>query len=670
MTSPIWLAAASLVYWGWASGYGLLAALSAAALAASRLTEARLAVSPVHWARLMDLCLLLLVGETAIRLLTPGATRIGLDVLLHAPLHFFPLAAAQAFAPEAVNPRLLLHGLNRAVLGAVLGAAPEAEFASKPHCSLLWPYAALCLFAAGAGNDRGLFGFVLLCAAALAGLTVVRPRHGLWTARLFAFTTAALAAFALSGGVETLQDHVRDWVERHRADPFHSRTAIGRVGELKFSQRIVLRVKPDRVEAKPLLLRQAVYDFYSGEEWQAANIVFKSIAPEDAAKTSWRFVSRESVRSLVVTQFFPRPREMLSLPVGASRVSALPAKSVERNGLGSVMVEEAQGMAAYRVEYDPEADFDAPPIAVDLVVPQREKAALTSLAKRWGLDRLSVRDIPARMERGFAEEFRYSTFLPENKGNASPLAAFLTEHRSGHCEYFAAATALLARSVGVPSRCAVGWSVHELEADGSSYRVRQSHAHAWAQLFIDGAWIQADFTPPDWRLAEGPVESTLQSLADMLQNAFALFSEFRFLKRDAALRTVLLALLLPLGVFLVWRLTRAGGMRLRKPKPPAKPSPPPGFDSAFYGVEAALQVRLGRRPPSMSLKRWTAGIESPDLAAALELHYRLRFDPKGLDRSERDLLERVAEAALRFIKASAPPPSGAANSRGLPEAKS
>jgi transglutaminase-like putative cysteine protease len=45
--------------------------------------------------------------------------------------------------------------------------------------------------------------------------------------------------------------------------------------------------------------------------------------------------------------------------------------------------------------------------------------------------------------------------------NETPLARFLLRTRSGHCEYFATATVLLLRQLGIPARYAVGYAVHE-----------------------------------------------------------------------------------------------------------------------------------------------------------------------------------------------------------------
>ena len=58
--------------------------------------------------------------------------------------------------------------------------------------------------------------------------------------------------------------------------------------------------------------------------------------------------------------------------------------------------------------------------------------------------------------------------------------------RSGYCEYYSSAMVLLARSLGLPARVAVGFAPGEREADGDTYLVREAQAHAWAEVYFPG----------------------------------------------------------------------------------------------------------------------------------------------------------------------------------------
>ena len=74
---------------------------------------------------------------------------------------------------------------------------------------------------------------------------------------------------------------------------------------------------------------------------------------------------------------------------------------------------------------------------------------------------------------------------------------FLFELKEGHCEYYAAALAVMARSVGLPARVATGFSPGNYNTLNNKYEVYEYHAHAWTQIFIDNAgWLTMDGTPP------------------------------------------------------------------------------------------------------------------------------------------------------------------------------
>jgi len=80
------------------------------------------------------------------------------------------------------------------------------------------------------------------------------------------------------------------------------------------------------------------------------------------------------------------------------------------------------------------------------------------------------------------------------------LEAFLFSERRGYCEQFAGAFATLARTLGLPTRVAVGFTpgaALETDAAGRTlYSVRGQHAHAWPEVYISGAgWVAFEPTP-------------------------------------------------------------------------------------------------------------------------------------------------------------------------------
>jgi len=65
---------------------------------------------------------------------------------------------------------------------------------------------------------------------------------------------------------------------------------------------------------------------------------------------------------------------------------------------------------------------------------------------------------------------------------------------SGHCELFAGAFVLLAREAGFPARVVTGFRGGTWNAYSGNYTIRNSDAHAWAEIWDErkGAWLRED----------------------------------------------------------------------------------------------------------------------------------------------------------------------------------
>ncbi|MGN8246404.1 transglutaminaseTgpA domain-containing protein [Cellulomonas soli] len=81
---------------------------------------------------------------------------------------------------------------------------------------------------------------------------------------------------------------------------------------------------------------------------------------------------------------------------------------------------------------------------------------------------------------------------------------FLSSRR-GYCVQFATSMAVMARSMGIPARVGVGFLPGTSQGDGT-YTVTGRQAHAWPELFFEGAgWVRFEptpavqtGTPPQW----------------------------------------------------------------------------------------------------------------------------------------------------------------------------
>jgi hypothetical protein len=261
----------------------------------------------------------------------------------------------------------------------------------------------------------------------------------------------------------------------------------------------------------------------------------------------------------------------------------------------------------------------------------------------------------------FAAKFSYSIWLGPDKlarTNETALSRFLLQSRSGHCEYFATATVLLLRQLGIPARYAVGYAVHE--PSGPGYVVRERDAHAWCLAWDERTktWQDFDTTPSSWVAVEGRRASALQWVSDF--GSWFRFEIAKFRWGQTNLRQYILWALAPMLAFLlyqiVFRRKRKRGSKSKTGKAAAAIFWP-GLDSEFYALERQLAARGVPRQPSEPLAGWLArALDEPALAdlrnplqELLRLHYCHRFDPSGLSDPERETLAREAKICLDIL---------------------
>ena len=94
--------------------------------------------------------------------------------------------------------------------------------------------------------------------------------------------------------------------------------------------------------------------------------------------------------------------------------------------------------------------------------------------------------------------FRYDLEVHSGQGIGS-LEEFLFDVRAGYCQQFASAYAAMARSIGLPTRVAVGFTWGDWDSgrgEQGAYVVRGEHAHAWPEVYFAGTgWVRFEPTP-------------------------------------------------------------------------------------------------------------------------------------------------------------------------------
>src|SRR5881409_3894478 len=598
VTPPPLLLGAALLFWGWQTGFPFLALPLAILIEAARALTWRLELSATDFHRLTDLCTLLIVVSGIYLFSTTGTSRAtdgprAMTLLFQwLPLLLFPLIASQLYSTAGKVPlTAFFWALRRQA-----ARAPEPRPGSVDPGYL---YFALCILAASAANRRTLEFYAGLCTLAGWALWPWRSRRfsPLWWIPMLGI--AAVAGYAghvaLHRAHQVVEQTVFDYIfsmVRGDADPFRVTTAIGHLGRLKLSDRTVLRVEPREGLHLPFLLREASYDVYNSPAWLASGAAFTAVLPEADGET-WKFAIRQSPGERVtVSAYLNRGRGVLTLPGGAFEIDRLAVVGVRRNRLGAVKVEEGLGLVTYTALFAPDGPLDGPPIDADLRVPPQEAPVISRIASELNLGVLSPSEKLEIVEAYFRQNFRYSVWKGERPRRQTALEEFFLQSRSGHCEYFATATALLLRAAGVPARYAVGFSVQEWSRLEQRWIVRARHAHSWALAYVDGAWREVDTTPSLWADTEREEASVFEPLRDLWSWGGFLFSRWRWSEGESGVGDYAAWLLIPLVLLLVWRLYSRRHVRRGNGEIRGSAAAPlrPGHDSEFYLIARRLEA--------------------------------------------------------------------------------
>lgn len=129
-----------------------------------------------------------------------------------------------------------------------------------------------------------------------------------------------------------------------------------------------------------------------------------------------------------------------------------------------------------------------------LQLPPELNPRTRELAARWREAAGSPTALIDRILRHFNREEYVYTFNPEPLGRHA-MDAFLFDTRRGYCEHYASAFAFLMRAAGVPTRVVTGYQGGIYNRLGDYLLVRQSDAHAWNEVWMEGrGWVRVDPT--------------------------------------------------------------------------------------------------------------------------------------------------------------------------------
>jgi protein-glutamine gamma-glutamyltransferase len=146
----------------------------------------------------------------------------------------------------------------------------------------------------------------------------------------------------------------------------------------------------------------------------------------------------------------------------------------------------------------------------------------------------------------FSRQAFYYTLTPPKLSDDS-VDEFLFDTKRGFCGHYASAFAMLMRAAGIPARVVTGYQGGTFNRFANYWIVRQSDAHAWDEIWIDGhGWLRIDPTSVidpsrvdhglnDAASADNSQESRWQYRASWLTDARFRLDALRLLWRERIL---------------------------------------------------------------------------------------------------------------------------------------
>lgn len=580
-------------------------------------------MSASRLAALSLLSVALLHGLTSGRWLGSGIAALSLAVTMFVPARaslgafsqiVFTLIAAGAGgtlawleAPDPLPIAVLGRGFSSMAVGALFAAAFRAWVrAPEGGHFATFVVGLAALVASGETRTAGIYpAFIvvyILCgfAALRAGdegrprLATLQPRG--WAAAAASMGIAVAVTVGLAIVLPPLGLRLRDRLLSSLGEPttgLGERMVLGSLEGMLESDEIVARVYGPPVD----YLRGVVYDHYQAGQWAASTTegtrTLRTPQPASAGPGRVRVMLLGAART-----------DRYLLPLGAKGVF-IPDGEVLVDRFGTVR--PARG-SPRSVDLDlpagdadgppPPGDFDpVPPSQGDLRRPVKLDSELRPLVRGWIAGATTPEAKVDAIAAHLRSELRYS--LHYRRGPGDPLLDFLEENREGHCEYFASAMAVLARSVGIPARVVAGYRVSERNELGGYSIVRQRNAHAWVEVHIAGkGWKTVDATPDDLtnRPRATPFFSALMDLIG------ATWANARERAEAPSLLQIIVLLLVVIAAALA---LRWWGQRRRRSAAGAEPffapaAPPP----ALVRLEKALAARGHVRAPSETVERF------------------------------------------------------------------
>ncbi len=407
----------------------------------------------------------------------------------------------------------------------------------------------------------------------------------------------------------------------------------------ELGQEVVMRVSTDELAglafgqqphaAMQHNWRALTFDSYDGRGWRNSPLAAEDFAagePWGDEALPWRRPVRQWVS---LERGGDRALYAAGEPLAANRPYQLLLRSAVDNPADAMAAMLASGRSYQVLSLLPAADesvlaaagADYPPDVAALYL------ALPDLPQRVGLLAEQVTqgagtpyDQALALE-AFLRQFPYDLAVGAPPADRDVVDYFLFDVQAGYCDYYASAMVVMARSLGIPARLAVGYATGDYDQASRAFVVREQNAHSWPELYFPGVgWLRFEPTAAQPQPQRIPLPGEALGYAEI--DATQVQADLQTMREDEIVRrrlgwlgAVVGALVLVLVSWL-WRRRRPPpelaalygrlGRWGRRLGQPARPGDSPGE----YGRKLSGQVAMVDEAAAEGVQRFVHSFEA------------------------------------------------------------
>ena len=302
---------------------------------------------------------------------------------------------------------------------------------------------------------------------------------------------------------------------------FSDTMSPGQFSDLAKSASIAFRVKfeGEIPKQKQLYWRGLVLWHYDGFTWSKG----KSVPSYASA-----FEKQGESIDYTVTLEPHKKKTLFSLDMPADFKNAYILDRNFQLSAKRAVTQVIQYQASSYMNYTINAQLEAFEWRKGLQLPRDYNPQTIALGKRWRQELGEAEAVVDKALQYFNQEQFYYTLRPPPLGKHK-ADDFLFNTRKGFCEYYANAFVVLMRAADIPARVVVGYMGGERNPINNNLTIRQSDAHAWAEVWLSGrGWVRID---PTAAVAPSRIEENLDAaLPEEDRSALPFFSKASPLK--------------------------------------------------------------------------------------------------------------------------------------------